>query len=59
MNDCPSEDIHQHLLKPVCARLAGSETEGGVRFKCSLYEIVFQGIFIVFMFIENALPGIT
>ena len=23
MNNCPSEDIHQHLFKPVCACLAG------------------------------------
>lgn len=58
MNGCPSEDIHQHFLKPVCACLARSETEAGVRFKCSLDKIVFQSILIVFMCIENALPGI-
>lgn len=44
MNDCSSEDIHQHLLKPVCACLAQSETERGKCFKRSLYKVVFQGV---------------
>lgn len=49
MNDCPSEDIHQHFLKPVCACLARSETEAGVPFYWSEDKIVFQSILIAFL----------
>lgn len=42
MNDCPFEDIHQHLLTHVCARFAESEAPGGVEFKCSFKGTVFQ-----------------
>lgn len=42
MNDCPFEDIHQHLLTHVHARFAESEAPRGVEFKCSFKGTVFQ-----------------
>lgn len=51
----PCEDIHQHLLRPVCACLGRSETEGRCSLEMFFHTLVVKGFLIVSSFYSTCI----